>query len=117
MVLSELLHSGVATLAISSGLIILGGMISVPEQYRILAQMWDWSPMAYLSTWNVFDPRTLTLFGQCFTSWQVVPAIYILLSVVLAVVGKYIYQRYQVSGSQAISTMLPADKSSDLMIS
>lgn len=98
MVLSELLHSGVATLAISSGLIILGGMISVPEQYRILAQMWDWSPMAYLSKWNVFDLRTLTLFGQCFTSWQVVPAIYILLSVVLAVVGKYIYQRYQVYG-------------------
>lgn len=52
--------------------------------------------MAYLSTWNVFDPRTLTLFGQRFTSWQVVPVIYILLSVVLAVVGKYIYQRYQV---------------------
>ncbi|MBQ8233399.1 MAG: hypothetical protein IJZ34_15950 [Lachnospiraceae bacterium] len=98
MVLSELLHSGVATLAISSGLIILGGMISMPVQYRILAQIWDWSPMAYLSTWNVFDPRTLTLFGQCFTSWQVVPAIYMLLSVVLAVGGKYIYQRYQVSG-------------------
>lgn len=98
MVLSELLHSGVATLAISSGLIILGGMISVPEQYRILAQIWDWSPMAYLSRWNVFDSRTLTLFGQCFTSWQTVPVIYTLLSVVLAVGGKYIYQRYQVSG-------------------
>lgn len=98
MVLSELLHSGVATLAISSGLIILGGMISMPVQYRILAQIWDWSPMAYLSTWNVFDPRTLTLFGQCFTSWQVVPVIYILLSAVLAVGGKYIYQRHQVSG-------------------
>ena len=98
MVLSELLHNGVATLAISSGLIILGGMISMPVQYRILAQIWDWSPMAYLSTWNVFDSRTLTLFGQCFTSWQVVPVIYILLSVALAVGGKYIYQRYQVSG-------------------
>ena len=98
MVLSELLHNGVATLAISSGLIILGGMISMPVQYRILAQIWDWSPMVYLSTWNVFDSRTLTLFGQCFTSWQVVPVIYILLSVVLAVGGKYIFQRYQVSG-------------------
>lgn len=98
MVLSELLHSGVATLAISSGLIILGGMISIPEQYRILAQTWDWSPMAYLSTWNIFDPRTLTLFGRCFTSWQAVPVIYILLSLVFAVGGKYIYRRYQISG-------------------
>lgn len=98
MVLSELLHSGVATLAISSGLIMLGQIIYVPEQYRILAQIWDWTPMVYLSTWNVFDQRTLTLFGRCFTSWQVVPVIYILLSVVLAVVGKNIYQRYQISG-------------------
>ena len=85
-------------MAISSGLIIMGGMISVPEQYRILAQIWDWSPMDYLSSWNVFDRRTLTLFGHCFTSWQVVPVIYILLSIVLSVGGKYIYQRYQVSG-------------------
>lgn len=98
MFLSELFRSGVAALAISSGLIILGGMISIPEQYRILAQIWDWSPMAYLSTWNVFDARTLMIFGHCFASWQVVPVIYILLSVMLAVGGKYIYQRYQVSG-------------------
>ena len=98
MFLSELFRSGVAALAISSGLIILGGIISIPEQYRILAQIWDWSPMAYLSTWNVFDARTLAIFGHCFTSWQAVSVIYLLLSVVLAVGGKYIYQRYQVSG-------------------
>lgn len=98
MVLSELLHSGIATLAISTGFVILGGMVTIPTQYRIVAQIWDWSPMAYLSTWNVFDSRTLTLFGHCFISWQVVPVIYILLSVVLAVGGKYIYRRYQISG-------------------
>lgn len=98
MVLSELLHSGIATLAISSGLIILGGMITVPTQYRVLAQVWDWSPMVYLSAWNIFDPRTLTLFGHCFVSWQIVPVIYILCAMALALGGKYIYQRYQVSG-------------------
>lgn len=98
MVISELFRSGIVALAISAGLIILGNVIMIPTQYRVIAQIWDWSPMAYLSTWNVFDSRTITLFGQCFTSWQVVPAIYILLSVVLAVVGKYIYQRYQISG-------------------
>ena len=98
MVISELFHSGIAALSISTGLIILGNIISIPTQYRVIAQIWDWSPMAYLSTWNVFDSRTLTLFGHCFVSWQVVPVIYILLSIVLAVGGKYIYQRYQISG-------------------
>ena len=98
MVISELFRSGIVSLAISAGLIILGNVITIPTQYRVIAQIWDWSPMTYLSTWNVFDPRTLTLFGQCFTSWQAVPVIYLLLSVGLAVCGKYIYQQYQVSG-------------------
>lgn len=98
MVISELLHSGTVALSISAALLILGNVIMIPTQYRVLAQIWDWSPMAYLTTWNVFDPRTLMLFGRCFTSWQVVPAIYILLSVVLAVGGYFIYQSYQVSG-------------------
>ena len=98
MVISELFRSGIVALAISAGLIILGNVIMIPTQYRVIAQIWDWSPMAYLSTWNVFDPRTLPLLGHCFTSWQIVPVIYLLLSTALAVGGKHIYQRYQVSG-------------------
>ena len=98
MVISELFRSGIVALAISTGLIILGNLVLIPAEYRVLAQMWDWTPMAYLAPWNIFDARTLTVFGQCFASWQTVPIIYILLSVILAVGGKYIYQRYQVSG-------------------
>lgn len=98
MVISELFHSGIVALSISTGLIILGNIISIPTQYRVIAQIFDWSPMAYLSTWNIFDQRLITLFGQCFTSWQIVPILYILLSAILSISGKYIYQRYQVAG-------------------
>ena len=98
MVISELFRSGIVALAISAGLIILGNVIMIPTQYRVIAQIWDWSPMAYLSIWNVFDPRTLTLFGRCIVSWQAVPVIYILLSILLAIAGKTIYRQYQVSG-------------------
>lgn len=98
MVISELFHSGIAALAISAGMIILGNVIMIPTQYRVIAQIWDWSPMAYLSTWNVFDPRTLTVFGHCFVSWQIVPVIYILLSAALAVAGTGIYRHCQISG-------------------
>lgn len=98
MVVSELFRSGIVALAISSCMIILGNVIMIPSQYRVIAQIWDWSPIAYLSTWNVFDSRTLPLFGHCLPSWQIVPFIYLLLSIILAFVGKSIYQRYQVSG-------------------
>lgn len=98
MVISERFRSGIVALAISTGLIILGNVIMIPTQYRVIAQIWDWLPMAYLSIWNIFDTRTFCLFGHCFTSWQVVPIGYIVLSILLAFWGKYIYLRYQVSG-------------------
>lgn len=98
MVISELFSSGIISLAISTALIILGNVVMIPTQYRAIAQIWDWSPMAYLSIWNIFDSRTLTLFGYCFTSWQIVPIIYILLSLAMSLIGRSIYRRYQVSG-------------------
>lgn len=98
MVMSEVFQSGVIALALSTCLIILGNVITIPTQYRIIAQIWDSLPMAYLATWNVFDPRTIVLFNKCFPSWQVIPLIYILLSVVLAILGNNFYKKYQVNG-------------------
>lgn len=98
MVLSELLRSNIATLAVSTGLIIAGGMIVIPEEYRIVSQIWDSLPMTFLATWNVFNVRPITLLGHCFVSWQFVPICYLLCALLLALMGKRVYQRYQVSG-------------------
>lgn len=98
MVLSELLHSNIATLAVSTGLLIMAMIVVVPEQYRILAQIWDWLPWCFLAPWNVFGKYTLSIFGHYFTAWQAVPIIYLVASIVIATVGKPIYQRFQVSG-------------------
>lgn len=98
MLLSEMLHSSIATLAITSGTLILSMICSIPPQYRVLAQIWDWLPSGFLTPWNVFDLRLLSVFGHYFTAWQAVPLIYALLSVAVAWSGKLVYQRYQVSG-------------------
>ena len=98
MVLSELLHSNIATLAVSTGLLIMAMMVVVPEQYRALAQIWDWLPWCFLSPWNVFGQYTVSILWHHFTSWQAVPIIYLVASIVIATVGKPIYQRFQVSG-------------------
>lgn len=98
MVLSELLHSNIATLSVSTGIIIAGLICSIPAQYRVWAQIWNWLPMTFLDSWNIFDLRLLTVFGHGFVAWQAVPVIYILCSIGLAVVGRYVYKGYQVSG-------------------
>ena len=41
MLLSEILHSNIATLAITFGMLILSMICSIPSQYRVLAQIWD----------------------------------------------------------------------------
>ena len=98
MVLSELLHSNIATLAISTALLIMAMFVVVPEQYRLLAQLWDWLPWCFLAPWNVFGKYTISIFGHYFTPWQAVPIIYLIASIVIANIGKPIYQRFQVSG-------------------
>lgn len=98
MVLSELLHSNIAALAVSNGLLIMAMLIIVPKQYRVLSQIWDWLPWCFLAPWNVFGKYTLSLFGRYFAPWQAVPVVYMVTSVMAASVGKPIYQRFQVSG-------------------
>lgn len=98
MILSEMLHSSMAALAISAGMLIASMVVLVPEHYRGIAQIWDWLPWCFLAQYNVFGKYTLPVFGTHLTSWQAVPIIYALLSVAVAWGGKLIYQRYQVSG-------------------
>ncbi len=98
MVLSELLHNGMATLAVSVGAVMAGTICSIPEQYRILSQIWDWLPMSFLNIWKIFDIRTLTVFGQSFVSWKAVPVLYLICACIFAAAGSRVYKRYQVSG-------------------
>lgn len=98
MVLSEMLHSNIAALSVSTVLLILPMFFSIPAQYRVLSQIWDWYPWGYLAPWNVFGDYTISIFGQYLTPWQAVPMIYFVLCMIIAVIGKSIYERFQVSG-------------------
>lgn len=98
MVLSELLHSSIATLAVSTGLLITAMIVNVSEQYRVLSQIWAWMPWCFLTPWNVFGVYTLPVFGHYLAPWQAVPLLYIAAGMIIAVIGKPIYQRFQVSG-------------------
>lgn len=98
MVLSELLHSNIATLAISTGLLILTMIFNVSEQYRVLAQIWNWLPWCFISPWNVFGNYTISVFGHYLTPWQAVPIIYVAVSAIIVAIGKPVYRRFQVTG-------------------
>lgn len=98
MVLSEILHNNIATLAVCMGLIVAGIFVQVPYQYRVFAQIWDWLPLRFLNLQNIFDIRLFSVFGHCLVSWKVVPVLYVLAGAAAAFAGKIFYRNYQVSG-------------------
>lgn len=98
MTISELLRGSIAALSISTGILILSMLLNIPEQYRVLSQIWSWLPGSFLSPWNIFDIRLISVFGQHFTAWQAVPVLYLISGAVIALIGKAVYQNYQVSG-------------------
>lgn len=98
MFFSEALHSGMAALALVSGYLILAMMVTVPERYRVLSQIWDWLPGTFVTPWNIFDLRLLSVFGKHFTAWQSVPVLYLFAIIAVVIAGLPIYRRYQISG-------------------
>ncbi len=98
MVLSELLRSNLATLAVSTGLLIVTMMVYIPEEYRLVSQIWDWLPWDFLAPWSVFGQYTVSVFGIYFAPWQAVPVIYLIASILVVLIGKPLYKRYQISG-------------------
>lgn len=98
MVLSEGLRSGVATLGGSVVLVLLGMFLNIPEEYRVLSQLWDALPVNLLFAGNLYDVRLISLFGQQFTVWQAAPVLYLLAAAGAGALGWRLYRGYQVTG-------------------
>lgn len=98
MMLSELLHSSVNTLAIVIGIILVSMMVTVPEEYRLMEQLWSYLPSNFVAGWSIFSPCTVVILGKIFLAWQVVPVLYIALGKGAALVTKNAFVKYQVSG-------------------
>lgn len=96
--LSEALGNGIAVIAVMIALLIVPMMFSVPEQYRIAAQIWNWLPFGFVSPWNIFGGYTLPIFGKYFAPWQAVPGIYALAGAAAALMGFVGYRRWNVGG-------------------
>ena len=96
MAVSEFIRNGMATLSTTMLLVFMGGMITVPDKFRVLGQIWDWLPTSYLAIWNVFDTRTLPMFGKYFLSYQVLPVFYLIFTIVCFFAGKRKYESVSV---------------------
>ncbi len=99
MVLSELIHSKIGTMAIVIIVLFAARMIPIPTDYRMFSQLWNYIPINLIKLDAGFtDIRLVSLFGLLLTSWQFAPFLYIGLAVLFIWIGKKVYCRYQVEG-------------------
>ena len=84
MFLSELLRSGIGALSVTTAMLLASALIQIPPQYRLLGQLWDYLPTSFLAMWNVFDCRLIQLCGKLFTSYEIVPVIYLAAAALLS---------------------------------
>ena len=98
MMLSEVLHSSVGTLAITIGIILLPMLFSMPEDLRLLEQLWSYLPSDFVGCWSIFSVQTVVIFGKVLQAWQIVPLLYIVLGITFFLIAKRIFVKYQVSG-------------------
>lgn len=94
MMLSEMCRSNIAALAITNGLLLLSMFLNIPEEYRVVSQIWGYFPGAeILSYWGVFEPRLVPFFGGYLTKWQFALLLYGAVGAVFLLFGKLAYGR------------------------
>ena len=99
MVLSEVLHNSLGTLALTAGIIILSMVFpssAIPERYRLISQLWSYLPSNFVAAWEIFSCRTVPVLGMVLVSWQAVPILYLVIGCGMAVVGRWKYTNGQV---------------------
>lgn len=99
MLLAELTRNAIAAMAVVLGILLLTTMIyAVPENLRGLATLWYGIPSNFLCLSGAFRYPLLTLGEAAFPTWQVTPVVWLLLALVIALAGRWVYNRYQVGG-------------------
>lgn len=98
MWLSQVFGNGVGALGVVIGMIMLPTIITMPEEYRVLGQLWSYLPSDFVAAWSIFSPQTVPIFGIYLQAWQAAPVLYCMLGAVFGWLAKRSFVKYQISG-------------------
>ena len=99
MLLAELTRNAIAAIAVVLGILLLTTMIyAVPENLRVLATLWYGIPSNFLCLRGAFRYPLLTLGEAAFPHLAGDPGGVAAPGLVIALAGRWVYNRYQVGG-------------------
>lgn len=95
MCISQLSRNTTAPLVLLV-LVLIGSMLTPPDEYRIMAQIASYLPATFPGSWTFADYRLLNIFGLKLNILQAMPVIYIILPIILGIVTCKSYKNAQV---------------------
>ena len=98
MAFSELFRNGLAVMGLMTGCYLVSQVLSIPAKYRMPSQIMSWMPTEIADLASLMDHRLVRIGGHYITNFHIAPVLYLILAVILYIVGKHVYCRYQVSG-------------------
>lgn len=98
MFLSEGFRSSAATMAVILGMFFVTFFFNLPYQYRIPSQILGLMPAKIMRANGWADLRLVRIFGTYLMSYQFAPLLYIAVMIILILLGKRMYERFQVGG-------------------
>ena len=98
MVMAEVLHSGIAATALMVAVVLAADMLPIPYSVRWLEEVVSYLPSQLVTAWEVLDVRLFPWFGTYLTPWQAGPILWAVAAVLLTLLGRRAYCRYQISG-------------------
>lgn len=98
MIISERFRSSIAAIAVIIATMFAASIVNIPMRFRLPSQIWSYFPINLIHfSKGFFDLRLISIGGLNLTSWQFAPLIYVILGIILVIIGKRIYCKYQVS--------------------
>lgn len=97
--LAECFRSSIPAMGILIGFLLISSILNIPGQFRVLSQIWSYCPAKLISlTGGLMDHRLIPFFGTYLASYQAGPFIYIILALLFAFGGYFVWRRWQAGG-------------------
>jgi hypothetical protein len=93
-----LMRNGVAVMGLMIGIYIAIFIIDVPKSYRVISQSIAMLPTELINLWSLMDHRLINIFGNYYSMFTVSPVICLMLTVILCIIARQAYLRYQIGG-------------------
>lgn len=98
MALSELTKNSVGTIGIIAGILILTMFImEMPANLKILSEIWYMLPSNLVLLNGAFRYSMFLLGERAMLSYQIAPIVYFAMAIIFSIIGKIVYNRYQIS--------------------